>query len=172
MQMTDSPSFEETYHDHKDMVFNLCLNYLQNLQDAEEATQDVFVKVHEKRASFQEKSSLKTWIYRITVNQCLDVLKARKRQKRSSFFQSIFGGENTTEREVPDFNHPGVQLEDKETLEALYRRIDGLPDNQKTAIILKYLDDLPQREIAEIMQLSVKAVESLLMRGKQNLEKK
>ena len=168
--MPTQPSFEEIYHQHKDMVFNLCLNYLQNPQDAEEATQDVFVKVHERQAGFQEKSSLKTWIYRITANHCLDVLKARKRQKRFGFIKNLFGGEN--EMEVPDFNHPGVQLEDREALEALYRQIDGLPDNQKTAIILKYLDDLPQKEIAEIMQLSVKAVESLLQRGKNNLEKK
>ena len=164
-------NFEETYNQHKDMVFNLCLNYLQNPQDAEEATQDVFVKVHEKQSGFQEQSSLKTWIYRITANHCLDMLKARKRQKRFGFIKSLFGGEDSADFEVPDFNHPGVQLEDKEALEALYRRIDGLPDNQKTAILLKYLDDLPQKEIAEIMQLSVKAVESLLMRGKQNLGK-
>ena len=164
--------FEEIYHAHKDMVYNLCLNFLQNPQDAEEVTQDVFVKVHEKRASFREQSSLKTWVYRIAVNQCLDALKARKRQKRFGFFTNIFGHENTVEREIPDFNHPGVQLEHREALEALYRRIDALPDNQKTAIILKYLDEVPQKEIADIMQVSVKAVESLLMRGKQNLEKK
>jgi len=170
--MSDQLSFEKIYNDHSSMVYNLCLNYLQNTHDAEEATQDVFVKVHEKRAGFQEQSTLKTWVYRITVNQCLDVLKAKKRQKRFGVFQRIFGEENTAELEVPDFNHPGVQLEDKEALEALYRRIDALPDQQKTAIILKYLDDLPQKEIAEIMQLSVKAVESLLMRGKQNLGKK
>ncbi len=163
--------FEEIYEAHKDMVFNLCLNYLQNQQEAEEAAQDVFVKVHEKRTGFQGQSSLKTWVYRIAINHCLDVLKARKRQKRFGFFQSLFGGEGSVEREVPDFNHPGVQLEDKEALEALYQKINGLPENQKTAILLKYLDDLPQKEIADIMQLSVKAVESLLMRGKQNLGK-
>jgi RNA polymerase sigma-70 factor (ECF subfamily) len=170
--MHTNQSFEEIYNQHKDMVFNLCLNYLQNPQDAEEATQDVFVKVHEKQAGFQGESSLKTWIYRIAVNHCLDVLKARKRQKRFGFVRSLFGGENSAEMNLPDFNHPGVQMEDKEALEALYRRIDRLPENQKTAIILKYLDELPQKEIADIMKLSVKAVESLLIRGKQNLEKK
>ena len=132
----------------------------------------MFVKVHEKRAGFQGESSLKTWVYRIAVNHCLDVLKARKRQKRFGFVRSLFGGENRAGMDLPDFNHPGVQMEDREALEALYRRIDGLPENQKTAIILKYLDELPQKEIADIMQLSVKAVESLLMRGKRNLEKK
>ncbi|MCB0534833.1 MAG: RNA polymerase sigma factor [Lewinellaceae bacterium] len=170
--MPASANFEEIYHAHKDMVFNLCLNYLQNQQDAEEAAQDVFVKVYEKQAGFQGTSSLKTWIYRITVNQCLDVLKARKRQKRLGFIKSLFYGENDAALDLPDFDHPGLQLENREALEALFQKINGLPDNQKTAIILKYLDDLPQKEIAEIMQLSVKAVESLLSRGKQNLEKK
>ncbi len=170
--MAATPSFDEIYEVQKDMVFNLCLNYLQNPQDAEEATQDVFVKVHEKRSGFQGQSSEKTWVYRITVNHCLDVLKARKRQKRFGFVRSLFGRENSADVDVPDFNHPGVQLEDKEALEALYQKINGLPEHQKTAILLKYLDELPQKEIADIMQLSVKAVESLLMRGKQNLDKK
>jgi RNA polymerase sigma factor (sigma-70 family) len=165
-------SFEEIYGQHKDMVYNLCLNYLQNQEDAAEATQDVFVKVHEKRAGFEGKSSMKTWIYRIAVHQCLDMLKARKRQKRFGFVTSLFGGQNSPEVELPDFNHPGVQLENKEALEALFQQINGLPANQKTVIVLKYLDDLPQKEIADILQLSVKAVESLLQRAKQNLEKK
>lgn len=154
------------------MVFNLCLNYLQNTQDAEEAAQDVFVKVHQKLPSFQEKSSLKTWVYRIAVNQCLDVLKAKKRQKRFGFLKSIFAGPDEKAIEISDFNHPGIQMEDREALESLFQKINGLPETQKTVIILKYLDDLPQKEIADIMQVSVKAVESLLMRGKQNLEKK
>ncbi|MCF8247049.1 MAG: RNA polymerase sigma factor [Saprospiraceae bacterium] len=165
-------SFEEIYEAHKNMAFNLCLNYLQNQQEAEEAAQDVFVKVHEKRAGFQEQSSLKTWIYRITVNHCLDVLKAKKRQKRFAFITSIFGDDGATLHDPSHFDHPGVQLEDREALASLYQKIDGLPDAQKTALLLKYLDDLSQKEIADIMQLPVKAVESLLQRGKQNLEKK
>lgn len=170
--MHSGHSFEEIYHLHKDMVFNLCLHYLQNQQEAEEATQDVFVKVHEKRAGFLGKSSWKTWIYRIAVRHCLDLLKARKRHKRWGLVMSLWHGKDSAGLDPPDFNHPGVQLEDKEALEALFQKINELPHNQKTVIFLKYLDELPQKEIADILDLSVKAVESLLQRAKQNLEKK
>lgn len=121
--------------------------------------------------SFEGKSSLKTWVYRIAVNHCLDVLRARQRQRRFAFITHLFSGKNDAPLELPQFDHPGVLLEDREALENLFKKINRLPENQRTALVLKYLDDLPQREIAEIMQVSEKAVESLLQRAKQNLEK-
>lgn len=165
-------NFLQAYEQHRNLVFNLCLHYLTNRQDAEEAAQDIFIKIHARLGSFQEKSSLKTWIYRIAVNHCLDVLKARKRQKRLAWVKLAFSGKPEVAPEPPDFDHPGVLLEDREALEQLFRQIHGLPDNQKTALILRYLDDLPPADIAEVMNCSVKAVESLLQRAKQNLEKK
>jgi RNA polymerase sigma-70 factor (ECF subfamily) len=164
-------SFPDVYEKHQHLAYNLCLNYLQNRQDAEEAAQDVFVKIHAKLPTFEGKSSLKTWVYRVTVNHCLDVLKARKRHKRFAFITGLFGGDEKTDPVFSDFNHPGILLEDREALEMLFGKINQLPDNQKTALILKYIDDLPQREIAEVMQVSEKAVESLLQRAKQQLRK-
>ena len=147
------PSFLEIYGTHQKMVFNLCLNYLQNRQDAEEAAQDVFVKIHAKLGGFEAKSSLQTWIYRIAINHCFDVLRAKKRQKRFAFFTEIFSKEA---EKLADFNHPGVQLEDREALENLFQKINQLPENQRTALILRHLDDLPQREIADILGISEK----------------
>jgi RNA polymerase sigma-70 factor, ECF subfamily len=165
-------NFEAIYDQHEDLVFNLCLHYLQNRQDAEEAMQDVFVKIYNKLSGFEGKSSVKTWIYRIAVNHCLDVLRARKRRNSLAFMTHLFLGKTETPLEIPHFDHPGVLLEDRESLENVFKIINQLPENQRTALILKYLDDLPQREIADIMQISEKAIESLLQRAKQNLEKK
>jgi RNA polymerase sigma-70 factor (ECF subfamily) len=71
-----------------------------------------------------------------------------------------------------NFNHPGILLEQKEALESLFQHINALPDNQKTALILSKLEQKSQKEVAEIMKLSTKAVESLLQRAKTNLAKK
>lgn len=166
------PSFREIYENYQHLVYNLCLHYLQNRLDAEEAAQDIFVKIHGKMGAFQEKSALKTWIYRICVNHCIDVLRMRKRQKRLAFLKSIFNIAGEVEVHPPDFDHPGVLLEDREALERLFRHIDSLPEQQKTALILRYLDDLSPPEIAHVLQISVKAVESLLQRAKQNLGKR
>ncbi|MEO1449053.1 MAG: RNA polymerase sigma factor [Bacteroidota bacterium] len=160
------PSFDELYAQYASLVYNLCIQYVQHAPTAEELTQDVFVKIYQQLSRFKGKSSLKTWIYRITINHCLDHLKAQKRQKR---FGRHVGLE---EAPVAHFDHPGVTLEDQEALAQLFAHINELPDRQKTALLLKAVDGLPQREIAEIMQLGIKAVESLLSRAKATLRKK
>jgi RNA polymerase sigma factor (sigma-70 family) len=161
--------FDLLYEQHSRLVYNLCLSYLQHAQEAEEATQDVFVKIHQRLHSFEGKSSVKTWVYRITVNHCLDLLRQRKRR---AWISGWFGLKSDRDLEMPHFDHPGVQLEDREALEQLFSKINTLPENQRTALILRYLDDLPPPEIAEVMGLSLKAVESLLQRAKQLLKKK
>jgi RNA polymerase sigma factor (sigma-70 family) len=77
--MKQTLSFTEIYNQYGKMVYNLALNYLQNFEDTEEAVQDIFVKIYEKFEGFNQKSSLKTWIYRITINHCLDVIKSKNR---------------------------------------------------------------------------------------------
>ena len=72
----------------------------------------------------------------------------------------------------PVFDHPGIKLEQKENARYLFEAIETLPDTQKTAFILAHIEELPQKDIADIMNMSVKAVESLLQRAKVNLRKK
>lgn len=162
---------EQLYQDYKNMVFNLALQYLQNLEDAEEVTQDVFVQVYFKLDQFRQESKLSTWIYKICVNQCLDFIKAKKAKKRSAQFISIFENQNN---DLPfiDFNHPGISLENKESVQRIFNCINELKENQKTVIILSKIEKLNNKEIAEIMNISTKAVESLLFRSKQILENK
>lgn len=148
------------------MVYNLCLNYLSNTEEAEECTQDVFLKVFNSYDNFEGKASAKTWIYRIAINTSLDYLKKRQRKKWLPFFSK------DKEVEVVEFNHPGVELEDKEAVENLMQLIHELPQNQRTAILLKSLEGMQQSEIAEVMQITVKSAESLLSRAKANLKKK
>ena len=163
--------FEKLYSEYKTLVFNVALNYLQNLEDAEEITQDVFVKVYHSLENFNQKSSYKTWIYRITINQCLDFIKKKNSQKR--FF--IFGKKSQNEQEylnTTTFEHPGILMENKEEAAILFEVINTLTENQKTAFLLSKLDGLSNPEIAEIMQLSISSVESLIFRAKTSLQEK
>lgn len=163
--------FEKLYQEYRVLVFNVALNYMQNIEDAEEITQDVFVKVHHALTSFNHKSSYKTWIYRITINQCLDYIKQKNSQKR--FF--IFGKKSQNEQEylnASSFEHPGILLENKEEAAILFQVINSLTENQKTAFLLSKLDGLSNPEIAEIMQLSISSVESLVFRAKASLQNK
>ena len=151
------------------MIYNLALQYTQNTADAEEITQDVFVKVHQKIHTFGERSELKTWIYRITINQSLDFLRSKKRAKRSFFFEAVRLDDLLSNVTVSDYNHPGVLLEDKEGMAAIFRGINKLSDKQKTVIILLKIEQKTQAETAVIMNTSVKAIESLYQRAKSNL---
>ena len=138
---------------------------------AEDIAQEVFITVFRSILSFNAQSSLSTWIYRITVNKCLDHLRSKKRQ-RFSLFSQLFQKDGGPVNEKRAFDHPGIQLEQRENARYLFQAIDQLPNNQKTIFILAHIEDLPQKEIAEIMNMSLKAVESVLQRAKANLRKK
>lgn len=164
------PALAQLYAAFGSRVFNTALSYVQNSVDAEEVTQDVFVRIYQSAARFEGRSSVSTWIYRITVNQALDRLQHRKRQKRFGVVLGLFRGDSVEPAvEVPHFDHPGVVLEQKENARLLFQAIESLPEQQKTAFILSFVEDLPRQEVADVMQLSLKAVESLLQRAKANL---
>ncbi len=166
-------NFEVIYHTHKQLVFNLALQYVQQYEDAQEITQDVFVAVYQSYSSFKGTSKLSTWIYRITINKSLDFIKAQKRKKRFAQVTSIFQSEGQEGKyDPPTFDHPGVLLEQKESIGKLFQYINELADHQRTAIILSKIEQKSQAEIAEIMALSPKALESLIQRAKEKLYKK
>lgn len=173
-QETDETEFESVYKEFSKPVYNICLNYVLNTEDAQDITQEVFVKVYKSYHNFNPSlASLKTWVYRIAINQCLDFLKARKSKKRFGFITSLFHPEtNEPIDSTINIDHPGIEIENKEALENLLKIIYTLPENQKTVIILTKIEDRPQKEAAEIMDISIKAVESLIQRAKTNIQKK
>lgn len=163
--------FQIIYNQYGVLVYNVALNYVQNIEDAEEITQDVFVQVYHSLENFAQRSSIKTWIYRIAINKSLDFIKHKNSKKR--FF--IFGSKSRNEKEyvnVSNFEHPGILLENKEKAAILYAAINELTPNQQTAFILSKIDGLGNVEISEIMQLSISSVESLVFRAKAALQEK
>ncbi len=168
----DPAAFRAFYERYKSRVFNVALSYVQRREEAEELTQDVFVEIYQSAEKFGGNAALGTWVYRITVNKCLDFLRYQKRQKRFAALRSLFLGETSELRhDPPDFDHPGVGLERQEAARLLFGSIRHLPEAQQTAFILSYVEELPQAEVAAVMGLSRKAVESLLQRAKANLRK-
>jgi RNA polymerase sigma factor (sigma-70 family) len=157
---------------YQQKVQNTAISMVQDEGTAEDIAQEVFVTVYKSILSFNEQSSISTWIYRITVNKCLDHLRSKTRQKRQGFMAQLFHRETgEVAHEQPDFIHPGIVLERREQSKYLFKAIGTLAENQKTVFILTHIEDLPQKEVAEIMKISVKAVESLLQRAKANLRK-
>ncbi|WP_235293640.1 RNA polymerase sigma factor [Portibacter lacus] len=159
----DRDAFQKLYQLFSEKVYNTAISYTHNSSDAEEVAQDVFTSVFRNASKFQGNSEVSTWIYRITVNTSLNKIK---KGKRFSFLK--FGEQ---EYDVPDFEHPGALMEQKEHSASLFKAIDKLPESQKTAFILSYIEELPRQEVADVMEVTLKSVESLLQRGKSNLRK-
>jgi len=172
--MENEADFDLLYHKYKRLVYNLSLNYTFDADDAKDITQEVFVKIYQKRHQYSSLGgSEKNWIFGITINQCLDFLKSKRRKKRFGTIVSLFyPNSNEPINSALSLSHPGIQMEQKEELENLLNVIYHLPEKQKTVIILLKIEDRSQKEVAEIMGLSEKAVESLFQRAKQNIKKK
>lgn len=162
-------TFSAVVESYGTMVYNTCLGILQQAEDAEEATQDTFVKLYQKLDTFENRSTVKTWLYRIAVNTALDMQKAMNAKSRGGFLKRIFGEKD--EPELTTFDHPGVVLDRKEDASLLFKAMNKLPENQKIAFMLQKLEGLTALEIAPVMEMSPTAVESLLARAKENLKK-
>ena len=172
LQNGDENAYRSIVELYANMVYNTSLSIIQNEDDAQDISQDVFVEVFQSIKKFEQKSSLKTWIYRITVTKTLDEIKKAKSKKRGSLFTRVF--KDKQERSMPDiphFHHPGVELEQKEAAAELFMAIEKLPNNQKLAFTLNKVEQLSYKEIADIMKLSLSSVESLIFRARQNLQK-
>lgn len=155
-----------------DWIYNIIYNYVQNEQDAEELTQDAILAALKNIANFKNESAIKTWVTSIALNKCKDFIKYKTRKKRKGYVFSLFADNGAVNDGLAkEFEHPGAVLESKEQVQLLFDAINQLNENQKTALILAKLDHKSQKEISEVMNISTKAVESLIARAKTNLKK-
>ncbi len=165
-------AFKELLNLFGGRVYNTSLGILQNAEDAEDVSQEVFIEVFQSIHQFKGEAKLATWIYRIAVTKSLEFLRSKKRKKRFAFVQSLFGMESVLpSKDHAHFYHPGVQLENKERSAILFKAIDQLPEKQKIAFVLAKIENLSYEEITDVMKISLPSVESLMFRAKQNLQK-
>lgn len=166
-------SFEEIVKQHQIRVFNTAISFLQNKEDAEDVTQEVFIEIYHSLDSFRRQANVSTWIYRITVNRSLDFIRKKNAKKRQGFLTTLFSNDSgEINLDKGHFDHPGILFEKKESARVLFAAINCLKESQKTAFILFHVEELSQKEIALIMDLSPKAVESLILRAKTHLREK
>lgn len=171
LKQGDESAFRTIVETRKNLVYNTALGLVQNAGDAEDITQEVFIKVYESVHQFKGESAFSTWLYRIAVTKSLEMIRNRKRKKRFAFITGLFGEDNELRHDPPDFVHPGVQLDNRENATILFKAIAKLPENQRIAFTLHKVEGIPYQEISEVMKISVSAVESLIHRAKANLRK-
>lgn len=171
LKQGEEAAFKTIVDTWQDMVFNTALGIVQNAEDAEDISQEVFVQVYQSVSSFKGDSKFSTWLYRIAITKSLDHERRKKRKKRFAFVKSLFGEESEVIIHPPDFNHPGVVMDKKENAAALFQAINTLPENQRIAFSLHKVEGLSYQEVSEVMNTTVSSVESLMHRAKNNLKK-
>lgn len=157
---------------YQQKVFGTCISFVPNQQDAEDIAQEVFVEVFNSIDKFKGNSKLSTWIYRISVNKSLEFIRKKNTKKRFGFMQSLMGNEQPIDRSsyFTEFNHPGIQLENKEKSEILFAAVHKLPEAQRIVYTLSKIEDLSYQEISAVTEKSISSIESLLFRAKKNLQ--
>jgi RNA polymerase sigma-70 factor (ECF subfamily) len=169
----DPDAFKQLVEHYQHKVVNTCYGFVHHKEDAEDIAQEVFIEVSRSIANFRAESQLSTWIYRIAVTKSLDFLRKQKRQKRLEYIRNMLGLDNQVEQiPAPQSANPQTILENQERARILQHAVDSLAENQKIAITLHKYEGFSYQEIAEIMGTSVSAVESLIHRAKNNLQKK
>ena len=164
-QKGDEPAFEELVRRHTRGVLNLVYRYLGDASCAEDAAQDVFVKVYRARKKYQPKAKFSTWLFRIAVNHCLNEIRSRRSQPTSAApIDDLL--------EEPAGTPVDAQLRRQELRRDVKEAIDALPENQRMAVILARYQEMSYDEIAGAMGLSLEAVKSVLFRAKENLKQR
>jgi RNA polymerase sigma-70 factor (ECF subfamily) len=172
----DKHAFEALVHRHQRPILNFIFRFLGDRAEAEELTQEVFLRVWKSARTYQPDAKFTTWLYRIATNLCINKqrsIRIRKwilvsqspeqNQKSDDSFNPSEGAENTT---------PENHLINSERSRRLLNALHDLPSNQRLAIVLQIYDGMSYHEISQIMGRSVSAVDSLLIRAKKNLRKK
>ena len=169
----DINSFRILVDEHQRKVLNTCYRFLNNKEDAEDLTQEVFLEVYKSISSFRGESKISTWIYRIAVTKSLDFIRKKKRKKRFTILKRVFSDDNIKSG-IPDKTNlnPDKKVEEQDRIRILNEALESLPQNQRAAFTLSKYDEMSYKEIAEILNTTIPSVESLIHRAKNNLKKK
>lgn len=171
----ETEAFMEIVRRYRSMVYRLAMKITGNPEDAEDATQDAFLNLSTKLDRFQGRSALKTWIYRVAVNAALMVVRGGRRHQNHQELDTIGVREPRVGlvAHVPSGESmvPESRLLDAEALAVVRAAIDRLPETFRTVVVLADLEELSNREVAEVLDISVAAIKSRLHRARLLLRK-
>ncbi len=164
--------YKEIIEKYQPGVFRICMGFVHQKEDADDLSQEIFTNAFFGLSRFKGQAELSTWLYRIAVNACLNF--KRKYVKDQVLLRS--GTMEDMEEQIGSAfcnseSAADKLLMDKECADQVHRAMKNLPDKQRVAFILSKYEDLSQKQIAEVMGISVGAVEQLLQRAKKHLQK-
>ncbi len=166
-QKGDSAAFEEIVRAHETTVYHLALRQLGSREDAEDAAQEVFLKAYTGLQSFRGESKLSVWLYRITSNVCIDILR---RRKETVSLSNVNEDGEPMEFELPDARFdPAALAERKDLRERVGAALNCLPPDAREILLLRELGGQSYDEIAQTLELDLGTVKSRIFRARKKL---
>ena len=172
------PTFEEIYQEYAERTLNLLYRFTSREQVARDLLQDVFIKVYENMDSFEKRSQIYTWIYRIAVNHAINYMRRERRTLWFNLLDETVGEFLKREKiEISglgggDVPRPDELLERSEADQSVQRAVDSLPVKYRVPFVLFKDEHLSYNEISSVLDLSLSAVESRIHRARKMLVKK
>ena len=170
-QAGKTEAFAELVSRNESKIYSLIYRLVTDHAQAEDLTQEVFLRVFRTAARYQPMAKFSTWAYRIAANVALNAIRARKKRRFASLQLTESDDGSTWHREVPDPHGtpPPARLAGEELHAKLSEAIAALPENQRIAITLNKFEHMSYQEIADVLDCSTMAVKSLLARARCNL---
>jgi len=166
----EGDAFVHLMEHHQDRLLRLCERMLGDVEEARDATQEVFLKVYQKAGAARPQGQVYTWLYRIAVNHCLNKLRRRK-LVRFLRWENPAEDADVAPFDPPDTApDPAAALESRLRWQSTRRAIAALPDNQRAVLVLARFEGLSYKQIAEVLEISEGAVESRLFRAMRRIE--
>lgn len=156
----DEKAFEQLVGETQNKIYAVCLNMLKNTHDAQDAAQETFIKAYRSLTSFKGESKVETWLTKIAVNTCLDIL--RKRREMYDLDEAA---------DAADVNTPESKAEKNETRQMVRSAINTLPPEMRSIVVLKDIEGYSYEEIADMLNLNIGTVRSRLSRAREKLRK-
>ena len=164
----DADAFGELVTRHQKLVYNLALKMLGNPEDAEDAAQEAFIKAYRSIGSFRGESKFSVWLYKLTNNVCLDMLRKRREATVSLSVEDESGEDSEIEISDGRFSPDEVD-EKKEMREALHKALGELDEDFRSVLVLREVNGLSYDEIGRALNLDVGTVKSRIFRARKKL---
>ena len=162
--------FRQLVETYAPRIYNIALRMCKNPTDAEDITQEVFIKLHRSLESFKGDSAFSTFLYRVTANTCLDFLRKQKKMTTVPLYSE--GEAGRLETVIPDEGERPEEIsERKELRRVVLRGLDRLPKDQRIVLTLRDLEGLTYTEISEALGLAEGTVKSRICRAREKLRK-
>ena len=168
----DSSAFRELVRRYQQKAYGIAYSMLRDSDDAMDVTQEAFIKVHRYLDNFKGSSSFYTWLYRITVNLCIDHLRKRKKGHQVEFDEALDHDEAQGGDLLPSTMDmdPGRNLDRRELRERIEQALDTLSPNHRAVILMREVEGLSYKEIAKVMEISIGTVMSRLFHARKRMQ--